>query len=273
MRAQFPRVLRHSLTALEATVAVVIVTILFSHWHRHVVNLLAASWHSFLSLIGTTGPGFLSPIIVSALSIAATLVCIRLLQGKGAMHKHWWESAAITAVVTVLVLFIVYGPQFMWRFAATIYEDHRHFVELTRQLKQERKGLVNPKPLTDDIEALKRRIANYQRQESTAVRVYPLAPGDRNSGLPRMEYILASGKIRTPVTINIGCDFPISKVGFTVLTRTGGTAFIEKTQPISANAYRLLLLSPAWAPQSPLYVTVFFVPPVNQIPACSFEAE
>jgi hypothetical protein len=191
-------------------------------------------------------------------------------------EKQEWGKATKSALVPLLLLLaavsIVIAGAYFYRVVETVYTDHQYFVQRTQQLKQEENGLVNPKSLIDEITGLKKQIELYKKQQSPEVRVYPLAPGTRSPNVPRMEYILASGKIRTPADVDITCDFSISDITWNVLTPTGGSIFETNDQRLSEKQYRLSLLSPAWTPQSPLYVTVFFVPPVNRMPSCSFKA-
>jgi len=192
-------------------------------------------------------------------------------------EKQKWGTALRSALMpislTLIAVYIVISGAYFYRVVQTVYNDHQYFVGRTHQLEREKNGLVNPQSLTDEIADLKRQIRVYKKQQSPEIRVYPLAPGARNPDVPRMEYILASGKIRTPVDLDITCDFSISDVRLSVLTLTGGSILETNKQRLSERQYRLSLLSPAWAPQSPLYVTVFFVPPVNQMPSCSFKAQ
>lgn len=183
------------------------------------------------------------------------------------------RSALVPLFLTLIAVFIVISGAYLYRVTQTVYEDHEHFVKLVQHFQQEQNGLVNPKNLTDEIAELKKQIETYKKQQSPDVRVYPLAPGTRSPNIPRMEYILASGKIRTPAEVDVTCDFSISDVNLYVLTPTGGSVFTTNNQRLSEKQYRLSLLSPAWAPQSPLYVTIFLVPPVNRMPSCSFKAQ
>jgi hypothetical protein len=200
----------------------------------------------------------------------------------GLAYYHFYEkqkwgialrSALTPLFLSLVAVFIVVSGAYFYRVIQTVYDDHQFFVKRTQQLEQEQNGLVNPQNLTDEIADLKKQIELYKKQQSPEVRIYPLAPGIRDPSVSRMEYILASGKIRTPVDVDIDCDFSISDVRLNVLTPTGGSIFQINNQRLSEKQYRLSLLSPAWAPQSPLYITVFFASPVNRRPSCSFKAE
>jgi hypothetical protein len=132
---RFLRLLRHCIAGLEIVAIVVGVTILCGGWESHLFRLFYRSWHNFLGHVGTTGPGFFSPVIVSILCVLGTLLCIRFLQGREAMLKHWSENAAITALVTIVVLLVVYGPQFAWQLVRTIYDDHQSLVAQVKKLQ------------------------------------------------------------------------------------------------------------------------------------------
>jgi len=135
MFERFRRLLRCSIVVLEVVAAVVAIVIVCSNWHSHLGRLFLRAWKDFLAHIGSTGPGFISPVIVSILGVVGTLLCIRFLLGKEAMLKHWWENTAITALVTIVVLLAVYGPQFAWKFVKVIYDDHERLVAENKDLK------------------------------------------------------------------------------------------------------------------------------------------
>lgn len=246
-------------------------------WHAALVHFLRRVWAEFVSYrVGSTSPGFFSSLLCSILGIIAFAFCIRYLQGWTAMRKHLAETAAMALASLLTVAFLVYGTQFAWQVAATGYNEHvalkNQDVALKDKLAHAKDGMVDPRQLVEENTALKNELEMYKKQESPEVRVYPLAPGTRDPRIPRMEYILASGRIRTPVEIELGCDFPISKVDLTVLTTTGGSVMETNNRRISPTRYVLSLISPAWAPQDPLYITVFLAPPVDRMPTCSFES-
>ena len=74
----------------------------------HFINLLSHSWDSFRSALGTLG--FIAPLVVSVVSIVATLYYILRKHGKEAMLKHWKDNALIALCVTLVVTLVVYGP-------------------------------------------------------------------------------------------------------------------------------------------------------------------
>jgi hypothetical protein len=151
---RFQRLLHHCVVVMGiVVVATGVAIIVTGKWQPHASHLFLRSWSNFLTHVGTTEAGFLSPIIVSILSVIGTLVCIRFLQGKEAMLKHWWENAAITALITLVVLLVVYGPQLGWQFAQTIYEDHQSLVERNRELLGQGQGNPYAIPLNNQYAA------------------------------------------------------------------------------------------------------------------------
>jgi hypothetical protein len=105
-----------------------------AEWHGDLSRFLYHVWVTFLSYIGSTGPGFVSPIILAVLSIVLTLVAIGFLQGWAAMLRHWWETALVTGVVLVTTMLAVYGPQFIWEVVKVAREDHRALASWNEQL-------------------------------------------------------------------------------------------------------------------------------------------
>jgi hypothetical protein len=103
-------------------------------WHLQLLRFLYRAWQFFLVHVGSTGPGFISPVIVSLLSIIGTLLCIGYLQGRPAMRKHFWENAAITAVVFITVMLVVYVPQFAWEAVRAVCNDHQALVNRVGEL-------------------------------------------------------------------------------------------------------------------------------------------
>jgi hypothetical protein len=238
----------------------------------HFLNLLVHSWEALMKASSWSTFGFL--LFGVLIPIAGGILGLAYYRF---YDQQKWGTSVKSALAPlflslIAVLFVVSGAYF-YRVVQIVYDDHQYFVDRTQQLEQEKNGLVNPKNLTDEIANLKKQIQVYKEQQSLEVRVYPLAPGSRSPNVPRMEYVLASGKIRTPADVDVTCDFSISDIGLNVLTPTGGSILQTNNQRLSEKQYRLTLLSPAWAPQSPLYVTVLFVPPVNRMPSCSFKAQ
>ncbi len=132
------RLLYHIFMALSAAAFLTGICILFARtWRPHLYNLLSRTWLNFLHYLGTTGAGFITPILVALGTVVGTLAVIGYLHGRQAMLKHWWENAAITAVVTIAVLLIVYGPIFGNELTETVYQDHENFVHANGMLRQD----------------------------------------------------------------------------------------------------------------------------------------
>lgn len=106
-----------------------------TEWHRDLLRFSYHVWVAFLAHVGSTGPGFISPIILGVLTIALTMFSIGFLQGKEAMLKHWWETALVTGVVLVTTMLLVYGPQFVWQVVRVARDDHRVLVSANTQLR------------------------------------------------------------------------------------------------------------------------------------------
>jgi hypothetical protein len=104
-------------------------------WHGHLFRFSYRVWLNFLSMVGSTGPGFLSPVLVSLLSIVGTMFIIGYIQGLTVMKQHWIENACIGLVVLFATMILVYGPQFLWEVAKTGYEDRQSMVQQVQRLQ------------------------------------------------------------------------------------------------------------------------------------------
>lgn len=121
--------------------ATLIAVLRSTEWHQELLRFSPRVWFAFLAHVGSTGPGFVSPIIVSVLSVALTMVCIGVSQGWAAMLRHWWETALYAGVVLVTTMLAVYGPQFVWQAARLARDDHRSAIASNGQLLGENKDL------------------------------------------------------------------------------------------------------------------------------------
>lgn len=101
------------------------------------------------------------------------------------------------------------------------------------------------------------------------IKSFPITTGSR-PGVPKMEYVLTTNIQRTPVDLVASCDFPIADLVFNILTESGGSAAVASQRRISARQHEFLISSPPWPVAAPLQVTIFFEPPVNRMPSCSF---
>jgi hypothetical protein len=245
----------------------------YPEWNHAVTNFSHSSWHNFLNLVGSTTAGFVSPFVVSLISILATVLIIGQMQGRAVMKQHWVETACISLLVLVGTMIAVYGPLFVWTVARTAYEDHLLLVTATRTLMQKNADLqeasshlVDPNSRQDEIMKLISQINEYKKAQSPAIRVYPIA---HESRIPNMEYLLTTGVIREPVDLNVECDFNIASADVGPLTTAGSSAFMVSPNRLAQNKFKLLMQSPAWSPATPLWLTVVLVPPVDRMPRCS----
>jgi hypothetical protein len=150
MATKFPRLFQNIYMATcTAWVAAVVVVIFAKGWRPHQFNLLYRSWEVLLVYMGTTGPGFLTPIILSFFAIIITLLVIGARQGREAMRNHWQENAATTLLVTLTVLLLVYGPIYTWKVAETVYKDHQELIATRDSLRSEN-GILKKKSDDDD---------------------------------------------------------------------------------------------------------------------------
>jgi hypothetical protein len=190
-------------------------------------------------------------------------------------EKQEWGTASRSALIplflSLIAVWIVVTGAYFYRVSQIVYNDHQYFVGRVQQLKQEQNGLVNPKNLIDQIANLKKQIGILS---STGMKVFPVVRNNQRQGIPMMEYILTTGKIRTPADVVATCDFPISDGLVNPLTATGGSAFTSDNRRISENQYRFMMLSPDWSPATPLLITVYFQPgTVTRMPSCKFSIQ
>lgn len=198
----------------------------------------------------------------------------------GLAYYHFYEtqewgtalrSALMPLFLSLTAIFIVITGAYFYRVVQTIYNDHQYLVKRTQQLEQDQNGLVNPKNLTDEIADLKKKIVILS---SAGVKVFPVIRNNQRQGIPMMEYLLTTGKIRTPADVAATCDFPISDGLVNPLTANGGSVFTSDNRRISENQYRFMMLSPDWSPATPLLITVYFQPgAVNRMPSCKFSIQ
>lgn len=105
-------------------------------WHYHLIRFLSRSWAAFLVVVGSTAPGFTSPIVVSLLSALVSIGLMGWLQGWTVFRRNVWENALITLIVPTAVLILVYGPQFLWAVASMGYKDHQDTVGVSLHLQK-----------------------------------------------------------------------------------------------------------------------------------------
>jgi hypothetical protein len=108
----------------------------------HFINLLSHSWDSFRSALGTTTLGFIAPLVVSVVSILATLYYILRKHGKEAVLKHWKDDALIALRVTPIVTILVYGPIWFYQgLVKTVFNDHQILVAQNKKLSASDKAV------------------------------------------------------------------------------------------------------------------------------------
>ncbi len=124
MWRRFFKLLFYIILALYIASAATFIAVLHNpEWHVWLLRFSWRVWQAFLGHVGSTGPGFISPIILSILSVVLTMVCIGVMQSWDAMLKHWWETALVTGVVLVTTMLAVYGPQFIWQAVKLAEQD------------------------------------------------------------------------------------------------------------------------------------------------------
>ncbi len=243
-----------------------------SEWHPHLVSFFQRVWKNFLILEGSSRNGLVSGILAVFLEAVLLLVIVGSLHGIREMTKHIIEDSCIAISIGLLLVVVIYGTQFAWEVAQTGYDDHNELVANAKMANERNKGLVDPKGKDGEIGALNKRIDEYKKAQAPGIKVFPISH-DVRPGIPKLEYVLTSGAIRTPVDLVADCDTAISGAELTSMTTNGSTAMMGVNQrQISAMKFELSLQSPAWTPASPLWVTVFFTPPVSAMPHCSFTA-
>ena len=185
------------------------------------------------------------------------------------------ENFGIGLFAWIIVMACVYTPIFAWNVIKVAYTEYNDLVIENKRLStaQVDPHLVDPQGRDNKIRNLETQIDQFRKSQSPVMKVFPIAH-DSKPGVPKLEYLLASGKIRTPVDLMVECDTAMSDIDLMPLTTGGGgAAFGENRQQISATKYELSMQSPAWSPSSPLWVTIFFTPPVNAMPHCSFTTD
>jgi hypothetical protein len=254
----------------------------------HLFNLIVLSIKSIPSALGSTWLGILFPIFVAIIGeIIATFHF-----GWQAMVNNWKKATGVAAVALV----VGYTLLFLYCVVVNIYSIHTNLVtsnnRLTHDLAQNKNsvGTAVQAAVTakdEEIGRLKLSCAQnegaqgilqqqlttclLQQKETPIIRAFPISHD--SSGRPRMEYVLTTNVVRTPVDLIASCDLAIAEADLVPLTSTGtGTLSMSKNN-LSVTEYKFSFGSPAWSPSGPIFVTIFFVPPVNRMPSCSFTTE
>jgi hypothetical protein len=242
----------------------------------HFVNLLAESWQSVLSALST------STLAIILFSLAApvatflvTLFVVSKLNAEKSFVEHLKQSVIPTLIgfaVPLILLSCVFG----WKIVQTVYNDHEELLREAQELRSKTGGLVDPKSRDDEITQLKAELKTSRdelhRRDSPEVRIFQLSRGG-GANLPKMEYILTTGKVRTPVEITVSCDFSIASFGANPLREEGGLDLAGATSVISASVRRIRIDSPPWSPLAPMLASVSFNNPVDRMPLCKFQIQ
>jgi hypothetical protein len=236
----------------------------------HFVNLLSKSWSRVLGALGTTTLS----IVLFSLGAPIVVFIITMLvvwRTEGGVVDHLKKSA-IPTLIALLVPFVLISFVFLWNTVRAVYDDHQDLVAQARSLSTKNDDLVDPTTRDAEIVNLKNQIEGYKKQESPAVRVYPISH-DAQPGVPKLEFVMTTGKIRTPVEITATCDFPISSGNTHFMTSSGGHVQVTDHRRISDTEYKFVISSPAWTPLSPLWITILFSGKVDRMPSCTFKFE
>lgn len=141
-----------ALALFTALLGTLVAVFRYPDWHPEILRFSFRVWSAFLVHIGSTGPGFISPILISACSITLTIICIGYLQGWAAMKERWVENVLVTGVVFVTTLLLIYGPQFVWQVAKVARDERKAEVGIITRLQnapepscREPKGVAEPR--------------------------------------------------------------------------------------------------------------------------------
>jgi hypothetical protein len=261
----------------------------------HLLNLLVRSFLFIPSALGSTWLGIAFPVVAAALSEVFGILRFGWTAVRQNLKKAIWVGFAGLGVAYTLL--------FLWCAIKLTYSDHMSLVKRTQSLQNrldvdaqhERDAVQDVRTdlgsrvsaLQQDCAAkgggigiLQQQVAAQQAQitacllqqkEVPTTRVFP---GTREAGNgPRMEYLLTTNVVRSPVDLTATCTFPIERAALRPMTVDGTANFSWKPTRVTANAYELSLGNPAWSPSGPLWITIFFVPPVESMPSCSFDAK
>src|SRR5256885_9573332 len=232
------------------------------HILRHLLHRALQTMPLFIS---TNWTGIIFTVVIFLL----TQIAILCFNGWQEMRKFLGKNS----LIGIFAVTVCWVGLFGWNVVQIVYEDHQNFVSQNAKLRQQATGLVDPRTRDEQITDLKGKIEALQKalrqSRSPEIRVFPVAH-DNKPGIAKMEYVLTTGKPRTPVEIMATCDFPISAVNTAFLTYSGGYSMTTDHQRISVNQFRLIITSPVWATTTPLFTTIFFDPTPDRMPSCRF---
>jgi hypothetical protein len=256
----------------------------------HLLHLLARSFGSIPTALGSTWLGLLFPIAVALLVEFIGLY----LFGWKAMILNWKKATWIGFVA----LAVGYTALFLFCLVSNVYSDHMNLVGknelLAKQLgvnngstADQVQSAVSSK--NGEIARLQSECAEYKANANTiqqqlttcmlqqtgppTVRSFMMDTDD--SKRPKMYYVVTTNVARKAVYLVATCDFSISDARLYPMTTSGGSVFQmgSGTGSVSAKVYKFGLGSIEWSPSQPLYVVVYFGEVPNRMPICSFHVE
>lgn len=283
MRTRFIRLLKHVFVALVATVLVTVAAVYFAPaWHSGLIHLLARSWVNFMQGNSTNTRGFFNPILVSLSSVVLTLFCIGSIFGREAMLKHWWENTGITALVTVTVLLVIYGPQFVWSVAGTVFREHGTD---TTQIVKLRADNLQVEQLRSERDALK--TTNQKLREALEenkkpqVTHYWLKMEPRRDDLAKKfelrVFAMTDGKIER-AKLRLSCAQPFSPGGLPITFLPSSSygqvlafGMFNNDSSGPSREENFTLNGGGWAPSNPLYFSIVPVDDYFRPNSCSLK--
>jgi hypothetical protein len=171
----------------------------------HLIHLLHRALTALPSLVSTNWLGVLMSFAIFLLA-QLLFLCF---QGWASMKRQWKDSVAIGTVAVFVGWMVLY----ILSIVLIVYDDHQSQVQQNHALQtklvplqQVISGLVDPHDRDAEIAELKKSLKSY---ESSAIHTYPVSH-DQRPGMPKMEYVMTTGKLRAPVDLTAKCDFPIS---------------------------------------------------------------
>jgi len=264
----------------------------------HLLNLLTQSFVAIPMALGSTWLGLLFPLVIAAVGEVIGIA----LFGLQSMRQNWKKFTG----VGFAALWVGYTSLFLWCLVANVYSDHMNLTSKARSLRQslaESENGVNAKlqalavSKDADIEKLKiscaykegasgilqQQLTNQQNQLNTCllqqrevpiIKAFPVFHiSSEHNDAPRVEYVLITNIQRSPVDLIAKCDAPIADGSLYPLTATGGSVSSLGKKRLSAEKLQFSLRSPAWSPSAPVWITMFFVSPINREPHCEFAVE
>jgi NADH:ubiquinone oxidoreductase subunit 6 (subunit J) len=91
-------------------------------------NIFWVTWHEFLITEGSSTVGTISNLVSGVTIVLLTIALILHHKGLEEMKKHWKDEAPIALRVAIVAALLIYGPVFVWKFVAAIYNEHAKLV-------------------------------------------------------------------------------------------------------------------------------------------------